>query len=296
MKKLLILVPVWKRPEILKLFLSRLTLPSYLETRVLFILSPEDPFYVANTRLVKDYNYFSHKNRPLGEKKNEALHYSLKWDWDFFMDLGSDNIIHFDLWKLYEPYFENEKYFGINNAYVYDTKTQKSLFVNGYHQLSGETFALGPGRVISRDIINELSNLWRSDWDCGMDGCSNFAIERLGYKNTVIDVGRLPYILDVKSATNLTPFYELEDMFEQVNTEWLKEQFNIHNLEIEQDYFTTIEIDDFHKRVEEKTQVCGSKIDAFNQVNTEHQIAFGYPKYKNYNSYKVRISQIHKNR
>ena len=284
--KLLIMVPIWKRPEILKLFVNRLNFPYYCETRLLFIISPEDPYYKANLKLIQGYDYFVHENDTLGQKKNAGLQYALHWQWDYFTEFGSDNIWRPELWKVLQPYFATSDYFGINSCHFWDLKTDKTIHIKNYN----EGNAIGAARCIKRNVIEDVGKLWRDDWTCGMDGCSHFAIEKKGYKQTVIDTGEQPLILDIKTATNVNPFFEIEDDGVPVDSEWIKEQFDISNKSIDPVYFTTIEIEEFWRRVEIKTQVCGKQA-AFNQVNTEYAQAFGRPRFKNYEVYRNTISQ-----
>jgi hypothetical protein len=284
------MIPLWKRPEIVKLFISRLNIPHYMETRILFLISPEDPFYKANLKLikVKGFDYLNVENDTLGRKKNIGLNYALHWKWDFFTELGSDNIINPNLWQLYEPYFNTCEYFGINSAYSWEPKTDKAVQCINYH----EGNAIGPARVIKRNVIEDVGRLWRNDWNCGMDGCSHFEIEKRGYKQTVIDVTDIPYILDIKTATNINAFFEIEDMGVPVDVSFIKDNFNVGQEDIDQVYFTTIETENFYKRVEDKTQLIGNKKAAFDIVNNEYSMAFGEPKFKSFDSYKSTIYKI----
>jgi hypothetical protein len=191
------------------------------------------------------------------------------------------------LWEIYKPYFKNhEKYFGVNNIYIFEINKNKAILLMNYH----EGNALGVGRVISRKVIEKCLPLWRSDWVCGMDGCSNFQIESYGFKNTVISTNNDYVLLDVKSETNLTGFWEIEDKGEIVYVELLKKAFGITE-SYSSEFFRTIEIKEFHAEVEKRTQVYGKKKDAFNSVNSDYLLSFGENRFKNYGSYQSYISK-----
>ena len=94
MNKLLIMVPVWKRPEILKLFVSRLNVPNYMQTRILFLVSPEDPYFKANLKLINGFDKFIIENETLGRKKNLGLTHAFQYDWNYFITCRTPYRIH----------------------------------------------------------------------------------------------------------------------------------------------------------------------------------------------------------
>ena len=183
------------------------TLPKYATLQPLFLLSPEDPDVNTINKLTEKHNRFYYDNEPLGRKKNAGLTYALNYEWDYYMDMGSDDVWTDMLWKLYEPFFEDRvPYFGINNTYQYDWMNDRASFIPGWHRNihnQDEVTALGVGRCIIRELVEKAhrakddrgnTGLWREKWGRGMDGISDYKIQKQGYKAEVIDVQRMPVV------------------------------------------------------------------------------------------------------
>jgi hypothetical protein len=288
MKTILMLVPLWRRPEIVALFIRNIerTIPDYIQLMPMFILSPEDPDYVRLRKLTEGYRVCAASNNPLGTKKNNGLLEALQYEWDYLMDMGSDDIYTRTLWDLYEDYFlTGSKYFGIKNMYVLDIIENRALFVEGYHlNHFDQVTAIGPGRCVRRDIVEQCFPLW-PDKPFGMDGGSDEKIVRAGYYCHLIDNGRTPTVLDVKSYCNLNPFMFMDEG-EEVDASWVREQFNIEGLSI-QDTFTR---DGFKTAVYKHAKDNDLTIErSFNDVNECHRKLTGEVRYKNYNSFKNSI-------
>ena len=98
--KILCMTPVWKRPEILRLFLKSFEklkiVNQYLWKKVdlelLVILSPEDPHYYENLDLLNypGIKHFNCANYPFGAKKNFGGKKALELEWDYLLELNSD--------------------------------------------------------------------------------------------------------------------------------------------------------------------------------------------------------------
>jgi len=94
--KVVILIALWKRPEIVKFTvreLKKTIAASSMELIPLFILSPEDPNYKELLKIIGDFKYLEFKNYPLGAKMNDGIRSSLLLDYDYLMNFGSDDVI-----------------------------------------------------------------------------------------------------------------------------------------------------------------------------------------------------------
>ena len=287
--KLCLFMPIWKRPGILKIVLDRLskTLPSYAELRPVFVISREDNYFEINQRLIEGYDYLIYKNNPLGEKKNAGMDFALSFEWDYLIELGSDNVFTSKLWDYYEPYFGKSEFFGLINSYFLDTVNDKAIFLKGYAlDHNDKPFAFGAGRVISRGICEKLE-LWRKDWNCSMDGCSRYEIVDNGFKEDLVDTGEEPVMLNLVSFYNLNPFSAAEERRDKyVDVDWLKTEFGLN--EYEDQNINLLNIDNFHKEVLKRQQNTTQK-NAFNEVNYIYKQSFGALRYKNYDSYRAAI-------
>jgi hypothetical protein len=264
-------------------------MPTDVELVPLFVISPEDIEYRAMKILTEGYETVECPNIPLGFKKNAGLKYALGMSWDYYMDMGSDDVWTPRLWELYEPYFrEQNPYFGLKNCYKYSVLLDRGGFVEGYHltPFNDDVTAMGPGRCIRRDVVESNYPLWNDTAPFGMDGYSDEKIQSAGVICTVVDNERLPVICGTKSGICLTPFDDVEDRMDTVDTTWLKDVFDLWGVSMD-----TTTLDGFHTtvcRVSKETRTIG---DAFEVVNQAHEVRTGDKRYANLESYKVQISK-----
>ena len=290
MIKILLMTAVWKRPELTAMMVRGLNFPDYANVRPFFILSEEDPYFLANHAIVKNYDYLVYPNEPLGRKKNVGLRFARQWDWDYLMELGSDDLYTPLVWKYYmKPFAERWPVFGFNQIYYYNITDGSAVWMENYaldHE--GEPMPFGALRCIRRDLIDGVDELWRDKWFCSMDGCSYQVIKDKGYRAEVIDVGRDPVICDIKSGVNLTSWPEIEQMkATKIDGRWVAGQFGIED---RSGSVKLIDVDMFHKEVCKLSQRVPGR-DAFNSVNERYRDIYGEPRYKNYDSYKSVMSR-----
>jgi hypothetical protein len=90
-----------------------------------------------------------HKNLPLGKKWNAGLREALKYDWDYLLTLGSDDLLSNELLR---NYTWQDEAAGLNKCGMLDTLTgETAIFDNSY--------AIGCGRVIRRDVIERMGDM-----------------------------------------------------------------------------------------------------------------------------------------
>ena len=207
--------------------------------------------------------------------------------------MGSDNVYTKKLWEYYEPYFKEEKFFGLVNSYFLDTVNDKAILVKSYaYDHDGKPFAFGAGRVIKRNICEAIPEMWRKEWNVSMDGCSRYNILEHGFKETIIDTGEDPVMLNMISWYNLNPFSAAEERRDKyVDADWIKKEFNI--LDTDDPNVALISLDNFHRAVLKKDSV--NKKAAFDEVNYIYRETFGTLRFKNYNSYRVATTRKFKN-
>jgi hypothetical protein len=214
------MVPVWKRPEILKLFVKSFErLREYADLELLCILSPDDPYYFDHMEILPKRTYMiSHKNYPFGKKKNFGGEFAKNLKWDYLLELNSDSIVNPKIFELYRPFMEKKTpFFGLNNLYVVDYYTQKSIFIPNYN--TDMTF--GAGQMLHKDAY--ICKLWTDELNEGIDTSKISHLRRAGIDETVVDCGEVPMVVDIKTHTTITHFIELEARSEkQVDYEFLK--------------------------------------------------------------------------
>jgi len=229
MKKIVIVMPCWKRAEIVDLVVSQLDIlfrdtKQIIDLSVVYVFSYEDPeldqlFSIyLKAKHTRDFVFSS--NKFLGKKLNDGIRYAEKYDYDYIMNFGSDDLIHADIFKLYDEALKhNCAIIGINKVFFYNQQTNPVLF-SYYNQPN----LVGAGRLIHRTVVEDVcrhhNGLYKDDLAAGMDTFSAHRMRMCGHLQTVLDPGEFPYIVDIKSDININSF---DKIVESENTGYLKE-------------------------------------------------------------------------
>lgn len=142
--RILVFLAVWKRPEITEICfvgLNRLKRRFPIET--LAVISEETMIPLCEKYGIR---WVFYKNEPVGEKKNYGLNEAMKLEWDYLLEIGSDDLVKDELIELYSNYFGKYEYFGTKDAIIIDSETGKC------RRLKSDT-TYGLGRCISRKVI-----------------------------------------------------------------------------------------------------------------------------------------------
>lgn len=286
--KICVLIAVWRRPEVFRICYQKLKelSPDYCELMPVFILSAEDPDFEVNQWICRRDNYIVYKNFPLGEKMNAGISYCKTLEWDWFMGLGSDNVLHPSLFDLYRDEFERQEFFGINDVFFCDMNSRRAVLQSNY--VSDRFMPVGAGRCIRRDLIQDVPSLFRDEWNWGMDGASAWTLMGRGHYPEIVETNGAPYLLDIKTRTNLTQWEELRG--EAVDYDYLVRYFglpdNLDAVGMELQSFTG-----FHDAVVKAAQVLPTQRDAFNWINYEYKQVFGEYRFKNYDVYRNAVTR-----
>jgi len=232
--KIIVLMPIWKRPEVTKKCIEALLKlkPKGIELRVFCIFSAEDPDIFGNQDIIGRYltGYSFAPNRPLGVKKTIGLTEAIRCypDYEYILEVGSDDFLHPKIFELYEPFIKGRaKFFGMNNTYMYSERLDKMIWVKNY---AGEDLTFGNGRMIHRSVIEKIGcNLW-DEYNEGLDTMSGKKIKKAGFHEMIIDVGDYSYTLGIKTDVHISPFEFVEQICEtkEVDTK-LMEDFGYEN-------------------------------------------------------------------
>jgi hypothetical protein len=290
--KILLYVPCWHRPEIVELFVKNIerTPCDYAEVIPFFVLSEEDPDYTLLTQITQGYNRTYTTNTPLGRKKNEGLKRATALSWDYFMDMGSDDIYTVLLWRYLKDFIlNNQEYFGILNTYAFNPYLNQAVYLPNYHiGFDDQVTAQGQGRCIRRDVVERCMPLWDNQAPFGMDGYSDERITTAGYKCQLIDNGLDGVVCQIKTNICLTAWEMFEDCgFEACDVEWVKAAFGLRS----EFCFDLTNFDSFHTAVLRVSNETDSKEKAFNLMNEAHKLQTGNKRYSSYDSYKVTVSR-----
>jgi len=208
--KIIVMTAIYKRPQILKLFLKAYkrfedAAPSYVNVKLVCIVSEEDKYYnqIINLLGERNIDIIKYYNDNIGEKHTAGVNYIKgKYKFDYLMNIGSDDLINPDIWKLYDDYLRYDvKYFGLNRFFIKEGdeimsfKTKNDLIVGGC-------------RMIHFDIIKRLWDMYGKQ-NGGLDTESDKRIKQLGYIPVIINTKKC-YCLDLKSPTNINSFEMLK--------------------------------------------------------------------------------------
>lgn len=236
--KILILIPIYKRPEVLKIclkglewFISKVS----WSVEVVCILSPEDRYITENQKLIKKYKFTAvyFKNEPVTDKINAGIAWVIRYrDFDYLMNFGSDDLIHPQIEQLYAAEIKKQtKFFGINMLYFYELQTKKTIFFYNYNYCG----SIGAGRMIHRSVLDRFSGqgipLYEPGINQGMDTCSAMSIKRItGIVDIILNPSTFPYIVDIKTTTNVNLMQEIEQRTQYVvpcDNDFLKSYFPV---------------------------------------------------------------------
>lgn len=218
--RLLIFLAVWKRPHITRLCFAGINRmrqhPDY-DIQVVAVISEEEMIPLCEEFGV---DWVMHKNEPLGEKKNAGLKYCQQFEFDYLMEIGSDDLILNELLDSYKPYLGVWDFFGIRDAaYINSTGGQCRRLI------SKATY--GAGRMIKRSLLEKAKwKLWKDGLSRGLDNNSVFAFQSMGVKYNRVDPMEFPCVVDVKSKENIWKFdyflgveYDKQEIFKRLSKE-----------------------------------------------------------------------------
>lgn len=213
--KIRILIPLWQRSALFKLCSANIRQfikhSTEHEVKVLVVISPEDPEAEELTEISLKHKFdccFT-KNDPLSDKLNYGISYSLQFEYDYLMNFGSDDLIHPDIWKLYAPMIEQKKQlFGVSSLYFYQADGGATI----YYKNEPHSKSVGAGRMIGRELIMSMKRkkllIYDRNRSRGLDSSSSTRMTGfMSVRDISVDGGRFPYIVDIKTETNINSFW-----------------------------------------------------------------------------------------
>lgn len=200
--KILTFTPVFQRREVFEICLAGIKrLINYdkkrFEIQPFFIVSE---LWAAQLLTKLKYEFLFAANNPLGNKKNEGLKYALQnYQFDYLMEIGSDDIITNNYLEIILPYIENKTpQFHLSDVYFVDVRNSQTAYWKTQK-------ILGAGRCISRKALETVTArmpLWNPEGARGMDTWSFNTLMKCGIGNTIIQAPE-HHALDIKSEVNI---------------------------------------------------------------------------------------------
>jgi hypothetical protein len=200
--KLLIYLAVWKRPEITEICfmgIDRLRKQGKHEVDALAIISEDEMITLCEKYGVR---WAMHENLPLGRKKNFGLHEAMKLDFDYLVEIGSDDLLKDEYLDI--PF--DRDVITLNELAIVNTHTKQC------RKLTARDARFGAGRAMSRRAIDAMlkAGLWDDKQNVGLDNRSTFALAKAGFFEKRHSFPE-PVVLDLKSDVNIWSFSSLTD-------------------------------------------------------------------------------------
>jgi hypothetical protein len=206
MIRIVTLTPVWRRPEIFEVCLNGLQ-RLVENNKERFQITP---FFIVSEpteeRLIKrfGFDYIWFENNPLGAKKNAGLkHIMQNYEFDYLMELGSDDLISDPYMEIIEPeLIKKTPMFFPQNVWFIDIQTGKTAYWITRR-------AIGLGRCIHHSVLELFAGddyqLWLPGLNHGMDNSSLNRIMEKGIPNKILNMPGNPgiYTLDIKSEVGI---------------------------------------------------------------------------------------------
>lgn len=202
--KLLIFLAVWKRPEITEICfmgINRLRKSGLFPIDAFAVISEESMIPLCEKYKVE---YCFYKNEPLGEKKNYGLAQACKKEFDYLVEIGSDDLLKDEWLTAFKPYFEKGKELITLSNFVYLNSE------DGVCRRMTTASTFGLGRAIKKSALEKMGyKLWNPVFSKGLDNNSIFAMARKGILETRVKTEK-PIAIDIKSETNIWKFNYLQ--------------------------------------------------------------------------------------
>lgn len=210
--KIAIVTAIWQRPEVWEMFKRgvRRLRNQYEDVEVEVCVAGSEGYRSQNRCKEKWIHYVEVPNHPLGRKVNTASLLAKETNADYYLMMGSDDIICNKLFDLYLDYMEaGIDYIYLMDGYFFDTTTKKALYWAGYRQAHNKGKSLGAGRLLSRNLMEKMEfKCWHDVRLSGLlDQAMEEKLEQIEYTEQEIycrdnDCA----LIDIKSSTNMTQF------------------------------------------------------------------------------------------
>ena len=239
--KIAMIIPCWGRAEVFDLVCAQLDVfhsetQDKIDLIVLYIFSPEDSELQELELIYHDANHtrdrIYSKNSQLGKKLNDGIEYASRFEYDYIMNMGSDDLIHPGLIDLYLPFMKAQvPIIGISSLYFL-TKNEDPIFFFYYNS----PHVIGAARMIHISVVQRVNlikgSVYSVDIRRNMDTNSARRMYECGYNQKSIYKGDFPYIIDIKSDVNINSFQHItrevnHDRYRRVKATILKREFEV---------------------------------------------------------------------
>lgn len=244
--KIAIVTSIWKRPEIVQLFMKGIhnLIEKCDQFEISLIMSgslQDDDSLEADvmalafktylrSEAVLDQNKFKFieiPNEPLAAKVNATTYACRNLGVHYVMCMGSDDILSPELLNAYIPFMRRGiDFIGVTDGYFYDTVSGKSLYWGGYREQWRKGHTLGAFRALSARLLECWNWMpWENKDSHGLDKSMQDKLKITPHTIETFSMKSKGFFgLDIKSSTNMTPFAKWDNA-DFIDSEIIKKQF-----------------------------------------------------------------------
>jgi hypothetical protein len=238
--KLAIVTSVWKRPEIVDLFMQGIhkLKAECIDFEITLVMSGsiqddeniDKKGYVLKEFLdgvYPNFKYIEIPNEPLAAKVNATTYACKNLNVHYVMCMGSDDIMSPELLNAYIPYMRKGiDFIGVTDGYFYDTVSKRSLYWGGYREPYRKGHTLGAFRALSARLLSKWDWMpWENKDSHVLDKSMQDKLKVTPHTFESFSMKEKNVIgIDIKSSTNMTPFAKWDNS-EFIDTEIIKTHF-----------------------------------------------------------------------
>lgn len=208
-----IVTGIWQRHNVFKMFAEGVkVLQENFHHRIDINCCVAGSEWALSEVLVKKYpnfHYVEMPNHPLGVKMDKALLLAKTLSPDYCLMVGSDDLIGLSLMGKYLSLMDEGIEFAcLMDCYFFDTKSKQGLYWAGYTKPHNLGKAGGVGKLISKSLLDKIKwNCFPPGFDKILDTGFEHQLSKVKYSKVEINLkNENLFALDIKSATNMTPF------------------------------------------------------------------------------------------
>lgn len=225
-KQVTIVIPCWKRSFVFSMVAKQLSriINKYDYVNVMVGVSEEDNQLrdIINICRKYDFQYVYTSNAHLGQKLNDIIEQAFISfpQTEYIMNLGSDDLLHEDIFDLYKPYMQRgEKLFGVDSVYLWNIEDDRTLLFS-----YDDEKVVGAGRMIHRSIPFPI---YSPKCQSALDSNSTRHLTNSGYSVHQIKSGSFPYIVDIKTDINICGFDNFVEISKNVKSNIIRENYDL---------------------------------------------------------------------
>ena len=207
-EELIILIPVWKRHEILQYCMNKLKKMN-LQKNIIYIVSNREDLNIVKKN---GFNFYLSVNNPLGLKFNNMIKLVKNLNCNYFMILGSDDLLEED--------YINKSLQLIDNYDVVGTDTQiihikKDIYKRSYNGHYNRTF--GSGRIYTKEMAEKLNyDFFDENINHSLDRSITIRMDRNNLKMGIVDSSIISYFCEDNHITHLRYMFQKDNKMELI--------------------------------------------------------------------------------